>query len=258
MKNNVNATQENGSNGNNPKRNGQEQNRNTPRSTGKGNNGAEKTAAAKPNGGQYPRGSGRNFQNQQNNKDSNNHRQQATKSGTNGKNSANASLNLSLSGHENPTIFERFATRVSKAAGSTPAFIGALLIVLGWAVCGPLFNFSETWQLVINTGTTIITFLMVFLIQKAQNKDSLAIQLKLNELVASHEYSSNRLVDIESMTEDEMIIVQKYYRSLSELSKKDEKLQTSHSIEEAEDQHEAKSSKRAKRYRSGNPKKKPE
>jgi len=76
--------------------------------------------------------------------------------------------------------------------------------VLIWAITGPVFDFSETWQLVINTGTTIVTFLMVFLIQKAQNKDSLAIQLKLNELVAAHEFASNRLVDIESMKEYEL------------------------------------------------------
>ena len=81
---------------------------------------------------------------------------------------------------------------------------------------------------------------MVFLIQKAQNKDSLAIQLKLNELVASNEFSSNRLVDIESMTEEEMEIVQKYYRSLSDLSAKDASLQTSHSIEEAQNKHDGK------------------
>lgn len=160
--------------------------------------------------------------------------------------------NGSLSGHETPTVFERFATNVSKAAGSTTAFICAFLVVVGWAVTGPFFDFSETWQLVINTGTTIITFLMVFLIQKAQNKDSLAIQLKLNELVASHAYSSNRLVDIENMTEEEMIVVQKYYRSLSELSKKDEKLQTSHSIEEAEQHHAQKSGQRAKRHKPRN------
>ncbi|WP_456311957.1 low affinity iron permease family protein [Pseudomonas shirazensis] len=136
--------------------------------------------------------------------------------------------------------FDKFASRVSKAAGSTTAFISAFLIVVVWAICGPIFNYSETWQLVINTGTTIITFLMVFLIQKAQNKDSLAIQLKLNELVASNEYSSNTLVDIESMTEEEMIIVQKYYHRLSELSKKDESVRTSHSIAEAHEQHERK------------------
>ena len=143
------------------------------------------------------------------------------------------------------SAFEEFATKVSKAAGSTTAFIGAFLIVVGWAVSGPIFNYSETWQLVINTGTTIITFLMVFLIQKAQNKDSLAIQLKLNELVASSEYASNSLVDIESMTEEEMIIVQKYYQRLSELAKKDESIRTSHSIGEAHDQHERKNKNRS-------------
>ncbi len=144
------------------------------------------------------------------------------------------------------SAFEKFATNVSKAAGSTPAFIGAFLLVVVWAASGPIFDYSETWQLVINTGTTIITFLMVFLIQKAQNKDSLAIQLKLNELVASSEYSSNSLVDIESMTEEEMIIVQKYYQRLSELSKKDESIRTSHSIGEAHDQHERKDKNRTK------------
>lgn len=139
--------------------------------------------------------------------------------------------------------FEKFATAVSKATGSTTAFTIAFFIVIGWAITGPFFDFSETWQLVINTGTTIITFLMVFLIQKAQNKDSLAIQLKLNELVASNEYSSNRLVDIENMTEEEMKVIQKYYRNLSNLSKKEEPLQTSHSIEESEEKHEIKSNK---------------
>jgi low affinity Fe/Cu permease len=144
------------------------------------------------------------------------------------------------------STFEKFASSVSKAAGSTTAFLSAFLIVVVWAVSGPIFNYSETWQLVINTGTTIITFLMVFLIQKAQNKDSLAIQLKLNELVASNEYSSNSLVDIESMTEEEMIIVQKYYHRLSELSKKEEGIRTSHSIAEADEQHERKDNNKTK------------
>lgn len=143
--------------------------------------------------------------------------------------------------------FEKFATHICKITGSTPAFIIALLIVIIWAITGPFFDFSETWQLVINTGTTIITFLMVFLIQKGQNKDSLAIQLKLNELVASNEFSSNRLVDIESMTEVEMIIIQKYYHKLSELSKKDQSLQTSHSIDEAHDLHSLKSKTKLKK-----------
>lgn len=137
-------------------------------------------------------------------------------------------------------FFENFATKASKAVGSPYAFVSALSLVIAWAICGPFFDFSETWQLVINTGTTIITFLMVFLIQKSQNKDSLAIQLKLNELVASNKDSSNRLVDIESMTEDEMIIVQKYYHKLSELSNREEPVKTSHSIEEAHEDHEEK------------------
>lgn len=137
--------------------------------------------------------------------------------------------------------FDKFASVVCKATGSTAAFTTAFGIVVVWAISGPFFDFSETWQLVINTGTTIITFLMVFLIQKAQNKDSLAIQLKLNELVASSKYSSNSLVDIENMTEEEMEVVQKYYRKLSALAKKEESIHTSHSLDEAEDQHEMKS-----------------
>lgn len=137
-------------------------------------------------------------------------------------------------------FFERFASKVTKATGSTAAFIGAFLLVVTWAISGPIFDYSETWQLVINTGTTIITFLMVFLIQKAQNKDSLAIQLKLNELVASNEMSSNSLIDIEEMTEEEMIIIQKYYRRLSELAKKEKSIKTSHSIAEAQELHDRK------------------
>lgn len=140
--------------------------------------------------------------------------------------------------------FEQFASKVSKAAGSTYAFAIAFSIVLVWAISGPFFDFSETWQLFINTSTTIITFLMVFLIQKAQNKDSLAIQLKLNELVASNELSSNRLVDIESMSEEEMAVVQKYYHKLSMLTEKEETLHASHSLGEAQEQHDKKSSKK--------------
>jgi len=129
---------------------------------------------------------------------------------------------------------ERFANQTTKITGSTGAFIFAVLLVVVWAATGPVFHYSETWQLVINTGTTIITFLMVFLIQKAQNKDSLAIQLKLNELVAAHEFASNRLVDIENIPEEDLRIIQKYYSQLSALTKKDESLQQSHSIEEAQ------------------------
>jgi low affinity Fe/Cu permease len=138
------------------------------------------------------------------------------------------------------SLFERFSNKVTKVTGSTPAFITACLIVLLWLVTGPLFNYSETWQLMINTGTTIITFLMVFLIQKSQNKDSLAIQLKLNELVAAHELASNRLVSVEDMTEEELIVLRKYYSKLAILSKKDEDMRQSHSIEEAARIHEYK------------------
>ena len=135
---------------------------------------------------------------------------------------------------------EKFSTAVTSAAGSTPAFVIALALVIAWAITGPMFNYSEEWQLVINTGTTIITFLMVFLIQKSQNKDSLAIQLKLNELVASHEFASNRLVNVENMTEDELKVIKKYYAYLSEFTKKEESLQQSHSIDEAKAVHDLK------------------
>ena len=137
-------------------------------------------------------------------------------------------------------FFENFAAKVTKASGSTTMFATAFLIVVVWAVCGPIFDYSETWQLVINTGTTIITFLMVFLIQKSQNKDSLAIQLKLNELVACSEFASNRLIDIEDMTEKEMEVVKKYYAKLAELSKQAQNLHESHSLDEAQENHDEK------------------
>ncbi len=146
-------------------------------------------------------------------------------------------------------LFERFAGQITKATGSTPAFIIALSLVLVWLVSGPFFDFSETWQLVINTGTTIITFLMVFLIQKTQNKDSLALQLKLNELVAAHEYASNRLVDVENLTEEELLTIQEYYKKLRDLTKNDQNLQVSHSIDEAEKTH----SRKMKAKKTGSP-----
>ncbi len=138
------------------------------------------------------------------------------------------------------SFFENLASRVTKATGSTPAFLIAFSIILIWALCGPFFNYSQTWQLVINTGTTIITFLMVFLIQKAQNKDAMAMQLKLNELVASHKFASNRLIDIEDLSESEIKILQKYYVTLSQLTKNEKSLQISHSIDEAKDLHKRK------------------
>ena len=130
-------------------------------------------------------------------------------------------------------FFEKFAIKASKLMGGTSAFIIAFILVLGWAATGPIFHYSDSWQMVINTGTTIITFLMVFLIQKAQNKDSLAIQLKLNELVAAHEFASNRLVNVENMSEEEMMVIQKFYLRLSQTSKEEESLRQSRSIDEA-------------------------
>ncbi len=140
----------------------------------------------------------------------------------------------------NHSIFERIAQKVTLATGSTSAFLIAFTVVLIWLITGPIFNYSDTWQLVINTGTTIVTFLMVFLIQKSQNKDAIAIQLKLNELVAAHKLASNRLVSVEDMTEEELRTLQKYYSKLATLTSKEENLQASHSIEEAEELHKIK------------------
>ncbi|MFT3701316.1 MAG: low affinity iron permease family protein [Agriterribacter sp.] len=139
-----------------------------------------------------------------------------------------------------PGFFERISAKATIASGSTAAIIVAFGGVLIWGVLGPVFKYSEGWQMVINTGTTIITFLMVFLIQKSQNKESIAVQLKLNELVAAHEFASNRLVDVENMTEDELKVIQKYYSRLKIETKKEESLQQSHSIDEATKQHELK------------------
>ncbi|MEC5406096.1 low affinity iron permease family protein [Paraburkholderia sp. MPAMCS5] len=100
--------------------------------------------------------------------------------------------------------FDTFATSVTRLAGSPIAFGLAVITVIVWAVTGPLFHFSDAWQLVINTGTTIITFLMVFMIQQSQNKDSVAIHLKLNELLASHRAANNQLIGIEDASEDDL------------------------------------------------------
>jgi low affinity Fe/Cu permease len=131
-------------------------------------------------------------------------------------------------------FFEKFSQWAVRATGSSAAFIVAVGIVVVWAATGPIFKYSETWQLVINTGTTIITFLMVFLIQKTQNKDSKAIHLKLNELIAANTGCSNRMVDIEDITEDELDQLHKFYAKLSELAKKDSDIHMSHSIDAAE------------------------
>jgi low affinity Fe/Cu permease len=104
-------------------------------------------------------------------------------------------------------IFERLAARVAAAAGRPRAFMLALAVIVAWAVSGPLFRWSDTWQLVINTGTTIVTFLMVFLIQNAQNRDASAIQAKLDELIRAVGHARNEFIGIEHLSEAELIAV---------------------------------------------------
>jgi len=117
-------------------------------------------------------------------------------------------------------LLETFSYQVTRLSGSSYAFLLALGAIVIWAITGPLFGFSNTWQLVINTGTTIVTFLMVFLIQRAQNKDAVAIHLKLNEIVAAMEGASNRLIDIEDLSESEIGALHNYYRQLIQLARK--------------------------------------
>ncbi|PZU90640.1 MAG: low affinity iron permease family protein [Chryseobacterium sp.] len=140
----------------------------------------------------------------------------------------------------NKNLFEKFSNWATNFTGSSYAFIGATSIVIIWAICGPVFNYSETWQLIINTGTTIITFLMVFLIQKAQNKDSKAIQLKLNELIAASRQASNRMVDIEDLTEKELDQLHRYFVKIAELSKQEGNIHKCYSIDAAVEKHKLK------------------
>lgn len=140
-------------------------------------------------------------------------------------------------------LFDKIAGAITKATGKPLASILAVCIIIIWALTGPIFGFSDTWQLVINTGTTIITFLMVFVIQQTQNKDTLAIHLKLNELIASEEKASNRLVDVENLTEEELEIIKKFYAKLSKLAQKENDLHSSHSLDEADNVHSLKSKK---------------
>src|SRR5262245_6104562 len=136
--------------------------------------------------------------------------------------------------------FEKFAQSMTRWTGSTGTFLTALGIVAVWGLTGPLFGYSDTWQLVINTGTTIVTFLMVFLIQRTQNKDALAMHLKLNELVAAIEGASNRLIEVEALTERELTTLRKHYRTLAALAREDTEVTKSHSVEEARNRHSAK------------------
>ncbi len=137
-------------------------------------------------------------------------------------------------------FFDHFASRATKATGSSGAFLLALLSIIIWLVTGPIFDYSDTWQLIINTSTTIVTFLMVFLIQKAQNKDSLAMQIKLNELLAVNRKASNRILNVEDLTEEELLKLHQFFCKLADEARHEATLSESHSIEEAEDIHEDK------------------
>lgn len=131
--------------------------------------------------------------------------------------------------------FNRFSHWVTKATGNPKAFLIAILIVVVWAICGPFFHYSEVWQLVINTGTTIITFLMMFVIQQSQNRDTMALHLKLNELIASNKDTSNRLIASEDLTEEELEVIKQYYKTISDIAVKKNSLFTTHSLDEAKE-----------------------
>jgi low affinity Fe/Cu permease len=112
-------------------------------------------------------------------------------------------------------FFRRFARSASDRLGSTWSFMAAMLVVIAWAVTGPVFHYSNTWQLVINTGTTIVTFLMVFLIQNAQNRDAVAIHLKLDELIRALDQARNGMVDLENRSDEEIREVRAEFADLS-------------------------------------------
>jgi low affinity Fe/Cu permease len=136
--------------------------------------------------------------------------------------------------------FERFAHTISRFTGSTAAFLIALGLIVLWIVLGPVFHYSSTWQLTVNTGTTVVTFLMVFLIQRSQNKEALAVQLKLNEVVAALQGASNRLVNVEDLDEGELEVLHSHYRSLAEMAERDSDIRQSHSLDEAGQRHRLK------------------
>jgi low affinity Fe/Cu permease len=137
-------------------------------------------------------------------------------------------------------LTERMAAAATRWAGSNAGFATAIAIVLIWAALGPVFRYSDTWQLVVNTGTTIVTFLLVFLVQRSQNKDALAIHLKLNELVAATTGASNRLIDVEALSEHELQRLHEYFGELARLARADRDVGHAHSVEEAREHHSRK------------------
>jgi low affinity Fe/Cu permease len=158
------------------------------------------------------------------------------------------SLRLRMAGRH--SVFDRFAGWVARAAGTPWTFAIALGAILIWGLTGPMFGFSDRWQMVVNTGTTIVTFLMVFLIQQSQNKDSLAVHIKLNELLAAHELASNRIVAIEDLDESELATLRTFYCELAQMAEAAGGVRKSHSLDDARDvharKHQARRPRRAK------------
>ena len=136
--------------------------------------------------------------------------------------------------------FERFAHTISHFTGSTAAFLAALGLIVLWLLLGPVFHYSSTWQLAVNTGTTVVTFLMVFLIQRSQNKEALAVQLKLNEVVAALQGASNRLVNVEDLEEGDLEVLHSHYQTLAEMARREGDIRQSHSLDEADQRHRSK------------------
>jgi len=148
---------------------------------------------------------------------------------------AEKKANGATNGHAFNGWLERFSRRVTAWSGSSLAFALATMTIVVWAATGPIFRYSDTWQLVINTGTTIVTFLMVFLIQRAQNKDALAIQIKLNELLASQQGASNHLINLEDWSEDDIVALHQRFEKLSKRLEKTADTCEAHSIVEAKE-----------------------
>jgi low affinity Fe/Cu permease len=135
--------------------------------------------------------------------------------------------------NNNGSAFEKASNAITTFSSTSTMFAIALGVILVWMVTGPIFNYSNTWLLIVNTGTSIITFLMVFLIQKAQNKESIAVQLKLNELIASNNKASNRLLNIQDLSEDQLNTLYEHYQKLVELTQLAASNTQSHSVEDA-------------------------
>jgi low affinity Fe/Cu permease len=140
---------------------------------------------------------------------------------------------MSQPSHAHPTLsdrFDRFAGGAAERAGRPWAFVVAVAVLATWAISGPVFGFSDTWQLIINTGTTIVTFLMVFLIQHSENKSSRALQMKLDELLAATATASNRLIDVEDLSDEEL---EALHERLQHLASSSDKLRARHVVDDS-------------------------